>query len=122
MVVILIEATNLLRFFRSLQLFVHGTMFPAAMHHYCQATIGPQLALASEPVRCLNQGHRLRDPKRANERNLAQDFHGLLLPALGQEFSSHRVPQSLQSIRLLTVEFCAAKHPVWGNLFCHCSR
>jgi hypothetical protein len=32
------------------------------------------------------------------------------------------VPQGLQSIRLLIVQFCAATHPAWGSLFCHCSR
>jgi hypothetical protein len=35
-------------------------------------------ALALEPVRCLHQGHQLSGPKRADVRNPAQNFHGMM--------------------------------------------
>jgi hypothetical protein len=54
-VVILIETTNLLRFFRTLQLSVHVAILRTVAGLNAQPTIGPELPFAPEPVRRLHQ-------------------------------------------------------------------
>ena len=54
-VVIPIESTNLLRFFRTLQLSVHLAVLRTVARLNAQPTIGPELSLAAEPVRRLHQ-------------------------------------------------------------------
>src|ERR1700719_2549464 len=83
MVVILIESANLLWFLRPLQLSVHVTVLRAVVCLYCQTDVGPQLPLAAEPVRGLHKCDHLRGTKRADERNLPQDFHCRMSAALG---------------------------------------
>ena len=92
-IVILVEAANLLWLVGTLQLSVHVAILRAVVGHHGQTTLGPQLPLAPEPLRRLHQGHQLRGPQRADERNLAQQFHCWKFPALGEQFSSHNAPQ-----------------------------
>src|SRR5664279_934685 len=95
MIVILIQTTNLLWLFGTLQLSIYITMLRAVVRLKAQATIGPQLSLAAEPMRRLYQGHQPGGPNRADAGNLAQYFHGLMFPALGQKFSSYLASQNL---------------------------
>ena len=82
-VVILIQTTDLLWLFGTLQLSVHITMLRTVVRLHPQTTVGPQLPLATEPVGRLHQGQQQGSPQRANQGNLAQYFHGLMFPALG---------------------------------------
>jgi hypothetical protein len=82
-VVILIQTADLLWLFGMLQLSVYITMLSAVVRLHSQTTVGPQLALAAEPVGRLHQGHQQGSPQRADQGNLAQYFHGRMFPALG---------------------------------------
>src|SRR5271170_4320243 len=115
-VVILIQTTDLLWLFGTLQLSVYITMLCAVVRLYPQATVGPQLPLAAESVWRLHQGQQQCGPKRADRGNLAQYFHRLMFPTLGQKFSSHRVPQNQQSIQLQIQQLCSAVHAGVRNL------
>ena len=53
MIVILIQTTNLLRLFRTLQLSVHIAILRTVAGFNAQPTIGPELPFATEPVRRL---------------------------------------------------------------------
>src|SRR5712691_8834429 len=55
MVVILIQTPNLLRLLRALQLSVHVAVLRTVAGLNAQATIGPELPFAAEPVRRLHQ-------------------------------------------------------------------
>ena len=57
-VVILVQATDLLRLFGTLQLAIHITMLRAVVRLHRQATVGPQLPFAAKPVGCLHQGQQ----------------------------------------------------------------
>ena len=48
-----------------------------------QATVGPQLPFAAEPVGRLHQGQQQCGSQRTNQGNLAQYLHSLMFPALG---------------------------------------
>ena len=84
MVVILIQAANLLRFFRTLQLSEHVAILRTVVRLNAQATIGPELPLAAEAVRRLHQCKQAGGPNRTDARNLAQQFRGFMFPALRQ--------------------------------------
>jgi hypothetical protein len=59
MVVILIETTNLLRFFRTLQLSADKAVLRTVARLNTQAAVGPELSLATKPVRgCVNASKR----------------------------------------------------------------
>ncbi len=62
-VVILIQTTDLLWLFGTLQLSVYITMLRAVVRYHRQATVGPQLPLAAEPVRRLHQSQQQCGPK-----------------------------------------------------------
>jgi hypothetical protein len=104
------SACNLLWLLRTLQLSIHITMLGAVVRLQPQTTVGPQLPLAAEAVGRLHLGQQQRSPKRADQGNLTQYFHGLMFPALGEKFSSHRVPHNRQSIQLLIEQLCSAAH------------
>jgi hypothetical protein len=57
-VVILIQTADLLRLFGTLQLSIHITMLRAVVRLHPQTAVGPQLALAAEPVGLLHQGQQ----------------------------------------------------------------
>src|SRR5580700_1113123 len=57
-VVILIQATDLMWLFGTLQLSVHITMLRAVVRLHSQTAVGPQLPLAAEPVWRLHQGQQ----------------------------------------------------------------
>ena len=84
MVVILIETTNLLRFFRTLQLSADEAILRTVARLNAQPTIGPELPLAAEPVRRLHQRDQAGGPNRTDAGNLAQQFRGFVFPALRQ--------------------------------------
>src|SRR5215813_5678799 len=76
----------------------------------------PQLPLATEAMRCLHPRQQQSGTNRADARNLAQYFHRLMFPALGQKFSSHLAAQTLQSIQVLIEQFRSAVHAGLPNL------
>jgi len=57
-VVILIQTTDLLWLFGTLQLSVHITMLRAVVRLHSQTAVGPQLPLATEAVGRLHQGQQ----------------------------------------------------------------
>src|ERR1700740_2706922 len=71
-VVILVQTTDLLWLFGTLQLSIHITMLRAVVRLHCQATVGPQLPFAAKPVGCLHQGQQQCGSQWADQRNLAQ--------------------------------------------------
>ena len=84
MVVILIETTNLLRFFRQLQLSADKAVLRTVPRLNAQATVSPQLPFATEAMRSLHQCEQAGRPNRSDAGNLAQQFRGLMFPALCQ--------------------------------------
>src|ERR1039458_10352461 len=72
MVVVLIETTNLLGFFGTLHLSANISVLRTVVRLNAQATIGPQLPLAAEPVRGLNERDQAGGPNRTDAGNLAQ--------------------------------------------------
>src|SRR5713101_2744893 len=80
-IMILIEPTNLLGLFRTLQLSAHVTVLQLSAHVTVlrtvaridrQAAVRPQLSLAAEPMRGLHQRDQQSGPDWADRRNLAQ--------------------------------------------------
>src|SRR5271157_4716367 len=96
MVVISIQTTDLLGFLGALQLPAHKAVLRTVVRLNAQATIGPELPLAAEPVRSLHQRDQSRRPNRTDAGNLAQQFRGSMFPALCQKLGSQVSPQSLQ--------------------------
>src|SRR6202162_4192269 len=78
-IMILIEPTNLLGFFRTLQLSSHVTVLRTVARIDRQTAIGPELTLGAEPMRSLDQRDQQSSPNRTNRRNLTQYFHRALL-------------------------------------------
>src|ERR1022692_5263278 len=64
MVVISIQPTNLLGFLGALHLSAHKAVLRTVVRLNAQATIGPQLPLAAEPVRGLHQPDQTRRSNR----------------------------------------------------------
>src|ERR1700737_193514 len=110
MVVISIQPTELLRFLGAMQLSTHKTVLRTVVRLNAQATVGPELSLAAEPVRGLHQRDQTGGANRTDAGNLAQQFRGLMFSALGQKLGSHLSPQGLQSIQLLIEQLRAAAH------------
>src|SRR5262249_14204721 len=83
-IVIRIQPSDLLRFLGTLQLPIDIAVLRAVVGLNAQATVGPQLSLAAEPVWGLHQPDQARGPNRTDAGNLTQQFRGLMLPALRQ--------------------------------------
>jgi len=83
-IVIPIQTTNLLRFFRALQLSVNKAVLRTVARLDPQPAVGPQLSLAAKAVRGLHQRQQARGPNRTDAGNLPQQFRGLMFPALRQ--------------------------------------
>src|SRR6266581_8879530 len=116
MVVVLIETTDLLRLFGALHLSANISVLRTVVRLHAQPTIGPQLPLAAEPVRGLHQRNQSRRPNRTDAGNLAQQFRGLMFPALCQKLRSQVSPQGLQSVQLLIEQLRPAAHAGLRNL------
>ena len=70
MVVIPVQTTDLLRFFRTLQLSADKAVLRTITRFDAQPTVGPQLSLAPEPVRGLHQREQASGPNRTDAGNL----------------------------------------------------
>ena len=90
-VIVLIETPERHRFRRASELTFHIAIFSAAVRLDRQATLGPELPLAPEPVRRLQQCHQKSGPERADARNLAQQFGRTMFSALGQQIPPHHL-------------------------------
>src|SRR6266571_3888149 len=101
MIVISIQTTNLLGFPGTLQLPTDKAELRTVVGLNAQATVGPELPLAAEPVRGLHQRNQ---------------FRRLMFPTLGQKLGSDVAPQGLQSIQLLIEQLRAAAHAGLRNL------
>src|SRR5438552_2650389 len=110
MVVVLIQTTQLLRFFGTLHLSANISVLRTVVRLNAQAAISPQLPLAAKPVRSLHQRNQARRPNRTDAGNLTQQFRGLMFPALRQQLGSQGSSQALQSIQLLIEQLGAAAH------------
>ena len=83
MIVVLIQTTQLLGLFGTQHLSANISVLRTVVGLNAQATIGPQLPLAAEPVRGLHQRNQSRRPNRTDAGNLTQQFRGFMFPALG---------------------------------------
>src|ERR1700693_3094691 len=72
MVVVLIETTDLLRFFGTLHLSPNISVLRTVVGLNAQPTIGPQLPLAAEPVRGLHQRDQAGGSNRTDAGNLTE--------------------------------------------------
>ena len=72
MIVILIQTTPLLGLLGTLQLSTHKALLRAVVRFHPQATIGPKLPLAAEPMRRLHQRDQAGGANRTDAGNLAQ--------------------------------------------------
>src|ERR1700674_1488146 len=116
MIVISIQTTNLLGFLGALHLSAHKAELRTVVGLNAQPAVGPELPLAAEPVRGLHQPDQSGGANRTDAGNLAQQFRGLMFPALGQELESDVSPQDLQSVQLLIEQLGAAAHAGLWNL------
>src|SRR5947209_18284630 len=91
MVMILIETTNLLGFFGTLQLSADVAILRTVVGLDAQPTISPELPFATEPMRGLHQCHQASGSNRTDAGDLAQQFHCLMFPALSANNSGRRV-------------------------------
>src|SRR6266571_7209476 len=94
MVVISIQTTNLLGFLGALQLSAHKAELRTVVGLNAQATVGPELPLAAEPVWGLHQCDQAGGSNRTDAGNLAQQFRGFMFPALRQKLGSDVSSQS----------------------------
>src|ERR1700732_1361090 len=101
MVVISIQPTNLLRLLGEVQLSAYKTVLRTVVGLNAQPTVGPELPLATKPVRGLHQPDQARRSNRTDAGNLPKQFRGFMFSALRQKLGSHVSSQVLQSIELL---------------------
>ena len=100
----------------ALELALDKTVFPAAVGLQSQTAVGPQLSLGAKAMGCLDQRDQQSAANRANRRNLAQQIHGLVFPALGQQITPHLLTQNIQRVELLVVKFGATAHAGFHDL------
>jgi hypothetical protein len=81
MIVIPIETTNLLSFFRTLQLSANKPVLRTVAGLDAQPAVGPELLIAA-PVRESASTRASARSNRTDAWNLPQQFHGLMFPAL----------------------------------------
>src|ERR1700737_1976060 len=115
-VVVLIQTTKLLWLLGALPLSADISVLRAVVRLNAQATVGPELSLAAEPVRGLHQRDQAGGSNRTDAGNLAQQFRGFMFPTLGQKLGSQVAPQGLQSVQLLIEQFRPARHAGLRNL------
>lgn len=70
-----------------------------------ETTVSPQLALGTETVGRLQLRNQQGCTNRTDRRNLAKQFHGMMLAALGQQIASRLLTHRLQQIQLLIEPF-----------------
>src|SRR5260370_4801290 len=70
-----------------------------------ETTVSPQLALGTETVWRLQLRDQQGCTHRTDRRNLAQQFHGMMLAALGPQALSRLLTHRLQQITLLREPF-----------------
>src|SRR5437016_6303318 len=81
-----------------------------------QTPVGPELPLGAKAVGCLDQRNQQSPANRANRKNLAEQIHGLVFPALGQQITPHFLTQNIQRVELLVVKFGATAHAGFHDL------
>jgi hypothetical protein len=109
-IVIAIQPTNRGRFLRPLQLSLDKTLFGTAVRLDPKSAVGLELALGAKAMRCLDQSDQQSRPDRADERNLAQQFPGVVLLRFREQCAPHFLAQCPQRIELLVVELRPAAH------------
>src|SRR6202166_775941 len=70
-----------------------------------ETTVSPQLTLGTETVWRLQLRNQQGRTNRTDRRNLAKQFHGMMLAALGQQIASRLLTHRLQQIQLLIEPF-----------------
>src|SRR5271169_1331648 len=115
MVMILIEPTQLLWFLSTLQLSAYVPVLRTVARVDRQTAVRPQLPLAAEAMRGLDQRHQQSGANRTDRRNLPQQFRGPMFPALGQQIPPHGLAQGPHSIQLLIEELGPPPHPGFSD-------
>ena len=92
-IVVLIQATQLYRFLRALQLSFDHAVLCTVMCFSPQTTIGPQLSFGAEPVRGLDQRDQQGSPDRADPGNQAKQSPCLVLLAFQQQIPTYLLAQ-----------------------------
>src|SRR6202165_6160686 len=115
-IVVGVEPSNSQEFLGAFQLALHDSVFPARGSFQCQTTVGPQLPLGAKTMRRLHQSNEQNGPNGSNRRNLAQQFHGAVFPALCQQISSYLFAQRPQCVQLLVVDLRPTMHAGFADL------
>ncbi len=89
MVVVFVQAPNGKQFLRSPYLTFDHAIFRTDAGFQSQSAIGPQLSLAAETMRSLDQGHRQRRANRSKIGNLSQLGGDGMLPTFGQRLTPY---------------------------------
>src|SRR5258708_39372301 len=85
----------------SLQFPSHIALLTAVVGLQRETTVSPQLTLGTETVWRLQLRNQQGCTNRTVRRNLAKQFHGMMLAALGQQVVSRLLTHRLQQIQLL---------------------
>src|ERR1700681_3867166 len=110
-IVVGVEPSNSQEFLGAFQLALHDSVFPARGSFQCQTTVGPQLPLGAKTMRRLHQSNEQNGPNGSNRRNLSQQFHGAVFPALSQQISSYLFAKQPKCVQLLVVNPRPTRHP-----------
>jgi len=87
-IVVVIHSADGPHLLGSLQLAFEVAAFAADARFQGQATVGPELALGAEKMRCLDQSHQQRRSNRPHIGNLPQSGCGRMPAAFEQQFSA----------------------------------
>ena len=115
MLVVLIAPAQLLWLLGTLQLSTHVPVLRTVARVDRQSAVPPQLPLAAEAMRGLDQCDQPSSANRTDRRNLPQQFRGPMFPALRQQIPPHGLTQRSQSIELLVEELGPLAHPSFPN-------
>src|SRR6266542_4487862 len=116
MVVVLVQAPNGKQFLRTPHLTFDQAVFRTDAGLQGQSAIVPQLSLAAETMRSLDQGHRQRRSNRSQIRNLSQLRGDGMLATLREQFPPGLLTQVLQDVPLLIESVRSSPPPGFPDL------
>src|SRR6266581_7118475 len=116
MVVVFVQAPNGKQFLGTPHLTFDQAVFRTDAGFQGQSAIGPQLSLAAETMRSLDQGHRQRRANRPQIRNLSQLRGDGMLSTFGQQFPPRLLTQVLQHVQLLIESLRSSPYAGFPNL------
>src|SRR5262249_31274725 len=116
MVMVSVETAQCRQPVGMLELSCGEPVFSATPRLQGQPTVGPELSLGTETMRCLDQSDQKGNPDGSQLGNLSQKFMGWMLPAFPQQLPSGVAPDLQQDIELLIELLGAATHARFRQL------